>query len=112
MGDAVAVECRATGRPRPTLTWKRQGSTLQLLPREVNDANVLQVRERHHGTRRDEKPLRESINFLLVKREITTEGTLKHFAQPGENQLKPSRASKGVASAGISSLIGRNLKQI
>ncbi|XP_075903924.1 secreted immunoglobulin domain 4 [Nelusetta ayraudi] len=42
MGDAVAVECRATGRPRPTLTWKRQGSTLQLLPREVNDANVLQ----------------------------------------------------------------------
>lgn len=68
MGDAVAVECRATGRPRPTLTWKRQGSTLQLLPREVNDANVLQVRERHRGTRRDEKPLRESINFLLVMR--------------------------------------------
>lgn len=68
MGDAVAVECRATGRPRPTLTWKRQGSTLQMLPREVNDANVLQVRERHHGKRRDEKPLRESINFLLVMR--------------------------------------------
>lgn len=44
MGDAVAVECRATGRPRPVLTWKRQGSTLQLLPRLVNDTNVLQVR--------------------------------------------------------------------
>lgn len=45
MGEAVSVECRATGRPRPTLTWRRQGSTLQLLPIEVDDANVLQVGE-------------------------------------------------------------------
>lgn len=61
MGEAVAVECRATGRPRPTLTWKRQGSTLQLLPREVNDANVLQVRGMHQAESQSTLP----INFLL-----------------------------------------------
>uniref|UniRef100_A0A3Q3XRV5 Ig-like domain-containing protein n=1 Tax=Mola mola TaxID=94237 RepID=A0A3Q3XRV5_MOLML len=37
MGDPVSVECRATGKPRPTLTWKRQGSTLQLVTRQTND---------------------------------------------------------------------------
>ncbi|KAM3864607.1 adhesion G protein-coupled receptor E5-like [Diretmus argenteus] len=31
MGEPVSVECRATGRPHPSLTWKRQGSTLQLV---------------------------------------------------------------------------------
>uniref|UniRef100_A0A668ACP9 Ig-like domain-containing protein n=1 Tax=Myripristis murdjan TaxID=586833 RepID=A0A668ACP9_9TELE len=31
IGDSVSVECRATGRPNPTLTWKRQGSTLQVI---------------------------------------------------------------------------------
>lgn len=44
MGDPVAVECRATGRPRPKMTWKRQGSTLQLVTKEANDANVIQVK--------------------------------------------------------------------
>lgn len=43
MGDPVSVECRATGRPRPTLSWKRQGSTLQLVTTEANDANTIQV---------------------------------------------------------------------
>nr|XP_046263567.1 basement membrane-specific heparan sulfate proteoglycan core protein-like [Scatophagus argus] len=42
IGDPVSVECRATGRPRPTLAWKRQGSTLQLVTRETNDANTIQ----------------------------------------------------------------------
>merc|ERR1712002_562699 len=42
IGDSVSVECRATGRPRPTLTWKRQGSTLQLVTMESNDANTIQ----------------------------------------------------------------------
>ncbi|XP_054460356.1 basement membrane-specific heparan sulfate proteoglycan core protein-like [Anoplopoma fimbria] len=42
MGDPVSVECRATGRPRPTLTWKRQGSTLQLVTKEANDVNTIQ----------------------------------------------------------------------
>ncbi|XP_040002961.1 basement membrane-specific heparan sulfate proteoglycan core protein-like, partial [Xiphias gladius] len=41
MGDAVSVECRATGRPRPTLTWKRQSSTLQLVTTEINDVNTI-----------------------------------------------------------------------
>uniref|UniRef100_A0A673BD57 Ig-like domain-containing protein n=1 Tax=Sphaeramia orbicularis TaxID=375764 RepID=A0A673BD57_9TELE len=31
IGDHVSVECRATGRPKPTLSWKRQGSTLILI---------------------------------------------------------------------------------
>ncbi|XP_042247451.1 basement membrane-specific heparan sulfate proteoglycan core protein-like [Thunnus maccoyii] len=41
IGDPVSVECRATGRPRPTLTWKRQGSTLQLVTVEANDVNTI-----------------------------------------------------------------------
>lgn len=44
MGEPVSVECRATGRPRPTLTWKRQGSTLQLVTSETNDVNTIQVK--------------------------------------------------------------------
>lgn len=52
MGDAVSVECRATGKPRPSLCWKRQGSTLQLLTREVDDANILQVNHGSGGKRR------------------------------------------------------------
>ncbi|XP_026216217.1 basement membrane-specific heparan sulfate proteoglycan core protein-like [Anabas testudineus] len=42
IGDPVTVECRATGRPRPTLMWKRQGSTLQLVTTETSDVNVIQ----------------------------------------------------------------------
>ncbi|XP_035516418.1 basement membrane-specific heparan sulfate proteoglycan core protein-like [Morone saxatilis] len=42
MGEPVSVECRATGRPRPKLTWKRQGSTLQLVTTETNDVNTIQ----------------------------------------------------------------------
>lgn len=44
MGDPASVECRAEGRPRPKMTWKRQGSTLQLVTNEANDANVIQVK--------------------------------------------------------------------
>ncbi|XP_068448346.1 basement membrane-specific heparan sulfate proteoglycan core protein-like [Clinocottus analis] len=42
MGNPLSVECRATGRPRPTLTWQRQGSTLQLVTKETNDVNTIQ----------------------------------------------------------------------
>lgn len=42
IGERVSVECRATGRPRPTLTWRRQGSTLQLVTAEANDVNTIQ----------------------------------------------------------------------
>uniref|UniRef100_A0A3Q3FEV1 Basement membrane-specific heparan sulfate proteoglycan core protein-like n=1 Tax=Labrus bergylta TaxID=56723 RepID=A0A3Q3FEV1_9LABR len=42
MGDAVSVECRASGRPRPKMSWKRQGSTLQLVTKETNDVNTIQ----------------------------------------------------------------------
>ncbi|XP_029286370.1 secreted immunoglobulin domain 4 [Cottoperca gobio] len=42
LGEPVSVECRATGRPRPILTWKRQGSTLQLVTKETNDVNTIQ----------------------------------------------------------------------
>ncbi|XP_072240578.1 basement membrane-specific heparan sulfate proteoglycan core protein-like [Leuresthes tenuis] len=41
VGDSLSVECRATGRPRPTLSWKRQGSTLQLVTSEINDVNTI-----------------------------------------------------------------------
>ncbi|XP_049427629.1 basement membrane-specific heparan sulfate proteoglycan core protein-like [Epinephelus fuscoguttatus] len=41
-GEPVSVECRATGRPRPTMSWKRQSSTLQLVTKEINDANIIQ----------------------------------------------------------------------
>ncbi|KAM4750987.1 secreted immunoglobulin domain 4 [Anableps anableps] len=40
-GNSVTVECRATGRPRPTVTWKRRGSTLQLVTQEINDVNII-----------------------------------------------------------------------
>ncbi|XP_070684559.1 basement membrane-specific heparan sulfate proteoglycan core protein-like [Pempheris klunzingeri] len=42
MGDSASVECHATGRPRPTLAWKRQGSTLQLVTTETNGVNTIQ----------------------------------------------------------------------
>ncbi|XP_017281052.1 basement membrane-specific heparan sulfate proteoglycan core protein-like [Kryptolebias marmoratus] len=41
LGDPVSVECKATGRPRPTVAWQRQGSTIQLVTEERNDVNVL-----------------------------------------------------------------------
>lgn len=44
VGDPVSVECRAQGRPRPTLLWKRQGSTLQLVTTETDDVITIQVR--------------------------------------------------------------------
>lgn len=47
IGEPVSVECRATGRPRPTLTWKRQGSTLQLFTTDTNDVNTIQVKHEH-----------------------------------------------------------------
>lgn len=50
MGDPVSVECRAKGRPRPTLNWKRQGSTLQLVTKETNDVNTIQVKYQHVRT--------------------------------------------------------------
>ncbi|XP_031583338.1 basement membrane-specific heparan sulfate proteoglycan core protein-like [Oreochromis aureus] len=40
-GEAVSVECRAQGRPNPTLSWKRQGSTLKLVTAEENDVNTI-----------------------------------------------------------------------
>ncbi|XP_014849611.1 PREDICTED: basement membrane-specific heparan sulfate proteoglycan core protein-like [Poecilia mexicana] len=40
-GESVSVECRVTGRPRPTVTWKRRGSTLQLVTQEINDAHII-----------------------------------------------------------------------
>uniref|UniRef100_A0A3Q2QKN4 Basement membrane-specific heparan sulfate proteoglycan core protein n=1 Tax=Fundulus heteroclitus TaxID=8078 RepID=A0A3Q2QKN4_FUNHE len=40
-GDAVTVECGATGRPRPTVTWKRRGSTLHLVTQEINDVHTI-----------------------------------------------------------------------
>lgn len=42
MGDPVSVDCRADGRPRPKLTWKRQGSTLQLVTTTTSDVNTIQ----------------------------------------------------------------------
>uniref|UniRef100_H2MJH9 Ig-like domain-containing protein n=1 Tax=Oryzias latipes TaxID=8090 RepID=H2MJH9_ORYLA len=42
VGDAVSVQCRATGRPRPKLTWRRQGSTLQLFTTDTDDVNTIQ----------------------------------------------------------------------
>lgn len=56
MGDPVSVECRATGRPRPKMTWKRQGSTLQLVTKEANGANVIQVKtHKHTGIRMEDR---------------------------------------------------------
>ncbi|XP_074519202.1 secreted immunoglobulin domain 4 [Halichoeres trimaculatus] len=42
MGDPVSVGCRAAGKPRPKMTWKRQGSTLQYVTQEINDVNTIQ----------------------------------------------------------------------
>ncbi|XP_034543129.1 basement membrane-specific heparan sulfate proteoglycan core protein-like [Notolabrus celidotus] len=47
MGDPVSVECRATGRPRPKTTWKRQGSTLQYVTQDINDVNTIQWAAMH-----------------------------------------------------------------
>lgn len=40
------MECSATGRPRPTVTWNRRGSTLQLVTQEINGAHILKVKRK------------------------------------------------------------------
>ncbi|KAF3687399.1 Basement membrane-specific heparan sulfate proteoglycan core protein [Channa argus] len=47
IGDSVSVECRATGRPRPTLTWKRVVANQQLVLTNMNNVNTLQWAEVH-----------------------------------------------------------------
>ncbi|CAN9510080.1 unnamed protein product [Ophioblennius macclurei] len=42
MGESVSVGCQASGRPRPKMSWKRQGSTLQLVTTETDDINSVQ----------------------------------------------------------------------
>ncbi|XP_061577267.1 basement membrane-specific heparan sulfate proteoglycan core protein-like isoform X2 [Cololabis saira] len=41
VGDAVSVECRATGKPRPTMEWKRRGSSLQMVTQGTDDVNTI-----------------------------------------------------------------------
>uniref|UniRef100_A0A672GMG4 Basement membrane-specific heparan sulfate proteoglycan core protein-like n=1 Tax=Salarias fasciatus TaxID=181472 RepID=A0A672GMG4_SALFA len=49
MGESVSVGCQASGRPRPKLSWKRQGSTLQLVTTETDNVNSLQVKREDSG---------------------------------------------------------------
>ncbi|KAJ3615288.1 hypothetical protein NHX12_018856 [Muraenolepis orangiensis] len=42
VGEPVSIECRATGRPRPSLKWKRQGSTLDLATKATDDVNTIE----------------------------------------------------------------------
>ncbi|XP_041838130.1 basement membrane-specific heparan sulfate proteoglycan core protein-like [Melanotaenia boesemani] len=41
MGEPVMVQCRFSGRPRPTVSWKHEGSTLQLVSTETNDVSTI-----------------------------------------------------------------------
>ncbi|KAM6939823.1 basement membrane-specific heparan sulfate proteoglycan core protein-like [Xenentodon cancila] len=41
VGGPVSVECRATGKPRPTIEWRRQGSSLQLVTEGTDDVNTI-----------------------------------------------------------------------
>ncbi|XP_026159383.1 secreted immunoglobulin domain 4 [Mastacembelus armatus] len=77
MGDPVSVECRGTGRPRPTLMWKRLGSTLQLVTTETSDVNTIQwpaVRPEDSGVYICQAENSEGVNE--VKIEIFVEGVL------------------------------------
>ncbi|XP_077427620.1 secreted immunoglobulin domain 4 [Vanacampus margaritifer] len=42
IGDRVSMQCRATGRPRPKLSWRRQGSSLPLPSEEIDGVNTIQ----------------------------------------------------------------------
>ncbi|GAA6219997.1 basement membrane-specific heparan sulfate proteoglycan core protein-like [Lates japonicus] len=75
LGDSVSVECRATGRPRPTMMWKRQGSTLQLVTTETNDVNTIQwaaVRSEDSGVYICQAENNEGVTEVKV--EIIVEG--------------------------------------
>nr|XP_020476656.1 basement membrane-specific heparan sulfate proteoglycan core protein-like [Monopterus albus] len=75
IGDPVSVECRATGRPNPKLTWKRQGSTLQLVTTETNNVNTIQwavVRPEDSGVYICQAENNEGVTEGKV--EITVEG--------------------------------------
>ncbi|KAG7223728.1 hypothetical protein INR49_026410 [Caranx melampygus] len=75
IGASVSVECRATGRPHPTLTWKRQGSTLQLVTAEANDVNTIQwavVRPEDSGVYICQAENNEGVTEVKV--EIIVEG--------------------------------------
>ncbi|KAL1005086.1 hypothetical protein UPYG_G00054310 [Umbra pygmaea] len=41
LGDPVSLECSATGKPRPTITWQRNG--LPLVTTTIEDTNIVQV---------------------------------------------------------------------
>ncbi|XP_056136915.1 basement membrane-specific heparan sulfate proteoglycan core protein-like [Lampris incognitus] len=75
VGEPVSVECRATGRPRPKLTWKRQGSTLQLFTSATDDANTIQwdaMRPEDSGVYVCQAENNEGVTEVKV--EITVEG--------------------------------------
>ncbi|XP_052384487.1 basement membrane-specific heparan sulfate proteoglycan core protein-like [Oncorhynchus keta] len=42
LGEPVALECHATGRPRPSVTWQRHGT--QLVTTKTEDTSTLKVR--------------------------------------------------------------------
>ncbi|XP_068178244.1 basement membrane-specific heparan sulfate proteoglycan core protein-like [Antennarius striatus] len=78
IGAPVSMECRATGRPRPKITWKRQGSTLELVTKATNDANTIQWPAIHPEDLGVYVCQAENTEgFTEVKVEIIAEGALE-----------------------------------
>ncbi|XP_028315999.1 secreted immunoglobulin domain 4 isoform X2 [Gouania willdenowi] len=77
MGDPVSVGCSATGRPKPKLSWKRQGSSLQLLTTVTNDINSVHwpaIRSEDSGVYICQAENNEGVTEVKVG--ITVEGGL------------------------------------
>uniref|UniRef100_A0A3Q0SA55 Ig-like domain-containing protein n=1 Tax=Amphilophus citrinellus TaxID=61819 RepID=A0A3Q0SA55_AMPCI len=70
IGDPVSVECRAQGRPQPTLTWKRQGSTLQLVTTEANDVNTITDSGVYICLSENTEGMTEAKIEIIVEREL------------------------------------------
>ncbi|CAL8330770.1 unnamed protein product [Lota lota] len=75
VGEPVSIECRGTGRPRPTLKWKRQGSTLDLVTKATEDVNTIEwavVRPEDSGVYACQAQNNEGMTEVKV--EMTVQG--------------------------------------
>ncbi|XP_053712852.1 basement membrane-specific heparan sulfate proteoglycan core protein-like [Synchiropus splendidus] len=75
MGEQLSVQCQATGKPKPKLSWRRQGSTLQLVTEEVDGVNTIKwpvLRSEDSGVYICQATNTEGVSEVKV--EITAQG--------------------------------------
>ncbi|XP_056442507.1 basement membrane-specific heparan sulfate proteoglycan core protein-like [Gadus chalcogrammus] len=78
VGEPVSIECRVTGRPRPSLKWKRLGSPLDLVTKATEDVNTLEwalVRPEDSGVYACQAQNNEGMTEVKVEVTVQNQGT-------------------------------------